>query len=217
MRELIEEAQKYILKNIHIGMRLDGLYRVDVPEISVAAMREAIINAFCHRDYHDPDYVQVAIFKDRVEIRNPGKLYGNLTIEKIRKGNVSQRRNPLIAELLRRIQMVETWGRGMRLILAEEPTVQFSEVAQLFIAAFNRPSYAESDKPIDKTPGKSLGKTPGKIVELLRGDPGLTIPELAEHVGKSESAVERAVRKLREAGHLKRVGPAKGGYWEVVK
>ncbi len=67
--ELIEEAQKYILKNIHIGMRLDGLYRVDVPEISVAAMREAIINAFCHRDYHDPDYVQVAIFKDRVEIR----------------------------------------------------------------------------------------------------------------------------------------------------
>ena len=104
--ELIEEAQKYILKNIHIGMKLDGLYRVDVPEISVAAMREAIINAFCHRDYHDPDYVQIAIFKDRVEIRNPGKLYGNLTIEKIRKGNVSQRRNPLIAELLRRIQMV---------------------------------------------------------------------------------------------------------------
>ena len=123
--ELIEEAQKYILKNIHIGMRLDGLYRVDVPEISVAAMREAIINAFCHRDYHDPDYVQVAIFKDRVEIRNPGKLYGGLTIDKIRKGNVSQRRNPLIAELMRRIQMVETWGRGMRLILAEEPTVQF--------------------------------------------------------------------------------------------
>ncbi|MEN6488918.1 MAG: RNA-binding domain-containing protein, partial [Smithella sp.] len=104
--ELIEEAQKYILKNIHIGMKLDGLYRVDVPEISVAAMREAIINAFCHRDYHDPDYVQIAIFKNRVEIRNPGTLYGGLTIETIRKGNVSQRRNPLIAELLRRIQMV---------------------------------------------------------------------------------------------------------------
>ena len=219
--ELIEEAQKYILKNIHIGMKLDGLYRVDVPEISVAAMREAIINAFCHRDYHDPDYVQVAIFKDRVEIRNPGKLYGGLTIEKIRKGNVSQRRNPLIAELLRRIQMVETWGRGMRLILAEEPTVQFSEVAQLFIAAFSRPSLCGSEKTtektIDKTLGKTPGKTPGKIVELLRGNPGLTIPELAEHVGKSESAVERAVRKLREAGQLKRVGPAKGGHWEVVK
>lgn len=69
--EPIEEAQKYILKNIHIGMRLDGLYRVDVPEISVAAMREAIINAFCHRDYRDPDYVQIAIFKTGLKFAVP--------------------------------------------------------------------------------------------------------------------------------------------------
>jgi ATP-dependent DNA helicase RecG len=110
------------------------------------------INAFCHRDYRDPDYVQVAIFKDRVEIRNPGELYGGLTIDRIRKGNVSRRRNPLIAELMRRIQMVETWGRGMRLILAEEPTVQFEEVAQLFIASFNRPSFAETNGAgVDRT------------------------------------------------------------------
>jgi ATP-dependent DNA helicase RecG len=158
--DLIEEAQKYIIKNIHIGMRLDGLYRVDVPEISVAAMREAIINAFCHRDYHDPDYVQVAIFKDRVEIRNPGKLYGGLTIEKIRKGNVSQRRNPLIAEMLRRIQMVETWGRGMRLILAEEPTAQFGELAQLLAAP---PSMRVKKMiPVKRISGKVLGKVRGK-------------------------------------------------------
>jgi len=213
--ELIEEAQKYILKNIHIGMKLDGLYRVDVPEISVAAMREAIINAFCHRNYHDPDYVQIAIFKDRVEIRNPGTLYGGLTIDKIRKGNVYQRRNPLIAELLRRIQMVETWGRGMRLILAEEPTVQFSEVAHLFIAGFGRPSFHAGEA--SNIHGGVVDKTPGKIIERLQSNPSLTIPELAEQVGKSASAVERAVRKLREAGRIKRVGPAKGGYWEVVK
>jgi len=53
--ELIEEAQKYILKNINIGMRVDGLYREDIPEISIEAMREAVINAFCHRDYRDTD------------------------------------------------------------------------------------------------------------------------------------------------------------------
>ena len=54
----------------------------------------------------------MAIFKDRVEIRNPGTLYGNLTLEDLRKGNVSQRRNPLIADLFRRIEMVEAWGGG---------------------------------------------------------------------------------------------------------
>ena len=54
-------------------------------------------------------------------------------------------------------------------------------------------------------------------MERLQSNPSLTIPELAEQVGKSASAGERAVRKLREAGRIKRVGPAKGGHWEVVK
>ncbi len=141
--ELIEEAQKYILKNIHIGMRLDGLRRVDVPEVAAEALREAIINAFCHRDYYDPDYIQMAIFKDRVEIRNPGTLYGNLTIEDLRQGNISQRRNPLIADLFRRIEMVEAWGRGMPLILKYAPDAVFRETGSLFIVSFNRSSFLE--------------------------------------------------------------------------
>ena len=136
--ELIEEAQKYILKNIHIGMRVEGLRRVNVPEIAVEALREAIINAFCHRDYYDPDYIQSAIFKDRVEIRNPGTLFGNLTIADLRKGNVPQRRNPLIADLFRRIEMVEAWGRGMPLILKYSPDVDFRKIGNLFIVSFIR-------------------------------------------------------------------------------
>lgn len=47
---LIKKAEEYILEHINIGMRLDGLFRVDVPEIAPEAFREAIINAFCHRD-----------------------------------------------------------------------------------------------------------------------------------------------------------------------
>jgi superfamily II DNA or RNA helicase len=60
------------------------------------------------------------------------------------------------------------------------------------------------------------GKTPGKIFELLATTPTLTIPELASLRGKLDSAVERAIRKLRESGRLKRIGPDKGGYWEVI-
>jgi type I restriction enzyme R subunit len=56
---------KNILKNIHIGMRLEGLRRVDVPEIDKEAFREAIINAFCHRDYYEYDSVNIAVFKDK--------------------------------------------------------------------------------------------------------------------------------------------------------
>ena len=73
----------------------------------------------------------------------------------------------------------------------------------------------------EKTLGKTLGKTPGKtqreILALLQNDANLAIPELAQALNKSESAIERAIKALRENGWLERVGPAKGGYWKVVK
>jgi len=90
---LIQRAEEYILEHINVGMRLEGFKRVDVPEIDKAASREAVINAFCHRDYYNDDSVHVAIFRDRLEIRSPGLLYGGLTIAKIRKCKSSERRN----------------------------------------------------------------------------------------------------------------------------
>jgi len=230
---LIEEAQKYILKNIHIGMRLDGLYRVDVPEISVEAIRETIINAFCHRDYYDPDYIHIAIFKDRLEIRNPGGLYGDMTIEKMLQGNVSKRRNPLIANLLRRIHMVESWGRGMPLILENAPDVKFQEIADIFIASFARPSFAAEkkvvpqngsritidsliDKTIDKTIDKDLSATEKSIINLISTTPTITQKEMAKRLNLSEIGIRYHIKKLKEKMLLKRTGGKKLGYWEII-
>jgi len=226
----IEEAQKYILKNIHIGMRLEGLRRVDVPEISVEALREAIINAFCHRDYYDPDFIQMAIFKDRVEIRNPGKLYGTLTIDDLRKGNVSQRRNPLIADLFRRIEMVEAWGRGMPLILKNEPDVLFRETGNLFIVSFNRPSFLEqsekgtiqkespaSHKTSQKTIHKELFATEKAVIDIIKQHPTITRKELAARLNLSEAGVRYNTDKLQTKGILRRVGGKKAGRWEVIE
>ena len=230
--ELIEEAQKYILKNIHIGMRLEGLRRVDVPEIAVEALREAIINAFCHRDYYDPDYIQMAIFKDRVEIRNPGTLYGNLTIEDLRKGNVSQRRNPLIADLFRRIEMVEALGRGMPLILKYAPDVVFRETGNLFIVAFNRASFLEQvgdgETASQETTQEKNGapkETPKKpkinpkevILAALKKQPSISIRELAFQCDMSVHSVQQHINKLKEMGVIRHVGPTKAGRWEMVE
>ena len=66
-------------------------------------------------------------------------------------------------------------------------------------------------------PVETPGKTPGMILGLLRSEPGLSVPELAARIGKSDRAIERAIRKLREAGRLVRVGPDKGGHWEVAR
>lgn len=230
--ELIEEAEKYILKNIHIGMRLDGLRRVDVPEISREALREAIINAFCHRDWREPDYIQIAIYKNRVEIRSPGGLFDGLTIEQMRRGNVSHRRNPLIAELFRRIHMVEAWGRGMPLILENAPQVAFREIAKLFIASFERPSAAAATTPeiaptTPETTPETVSTTPEttdwlqkntqeRLVQLLREQPQLSAPAIAAALGVGKDGVKYHLKQLKQAGQLRHVGPTKGGRWEVL-
>jgi len=230
--ELIEEAEKYILKNIHIGMRLEGMRRVDVPEIARAALREAIINAFCHRDWRHPDYIQIAIYKNRVEIRNPGGLFEGLTFEEMRRGNVSHRRNPLIADLFRRIEMVEAWGRGMPLILANAPDVEFREIARLFVASFERPSAAAVTTPeitptTPETTPETVSTTPEtaawlqkntqeRLVQLLREQPQLSAPAIAAALGIGKDGVKYHLNQLKQTGKLRRVGPNKGGRWEVL-
>ncbi|HII71355.1 TPA: ATP-dependent DNA helicase, partial [Candidatus Woesearchaeota archaeon] len=145
--DLIDKAEEYILKNIHIGMIIEGLRRVDIPEIDRKAIREAIINAFCHRNYYDHDSVHIAIFRDRLEIRSPGLLYGGLTIERIKKETVSKRRNELLAEMLHRVHYVERWGKGIKMILEREPSTEFKEYAGLFFTVFKR----KGEKTREKT------------------------------------------------------------------
>ncbi len=197
-------------------MRLEGLYRKDVPEIAIEALRETIINAFCHRDYRDPDYVPVAIYKDRVEIRNPGGLFGGITIADLRKGHVSKRRNPLIADLFRRIEMVEAWGRGMPLILKHEPDVKFREMAEIFIAAFDRPSYKsefeQEHSPAEKkkTAGEAVGKTWGEKV----GEPEGEGSPKSSPKNTGRATQERSVKSLEEWG--KQWGEKWGEKWGVA-
>jgi ATP-dependent DNA helicase RecG len=222
---LIEEAQKYILKNIHIGMRLEGLKRIDVPEINEAAIREAVVNAFCHRDYYEYDSVNVAVFKNRVEIRNKGRLYGGLTIEQIKSEMVSERRNELLAETLHEIHLIEKWGRGISLILSKEPETDFKEVGTQFIVTFKRKITEKVGEEVGERVGEKVGEiakgilteNQTKIIGLILQNPDITTKELAENVGISKRKIEENISKLKKKEVLRRIGPARGGYWEVIQ
>jgi len=214
---LIEKAEEYILEHINIGMRLEGFKRVDVPEIDKEAYREAVINAFCHRDYYNPDSVHIAIFRDRLEVRSPGLLYGGLTIAKIKEGHSSERRNELLADMLHRVHFVEKWGKGIKLILSKEPTADFEEVGRKFFTIFKR------KETTDKVSGGSTQKTPRKhpetaqkIIEEITKKPTVTRKELAEIIGTTNDSIKHHLLKLVEGKKIKRVGGDKGGHWEVV-
>jgi ATP-dependent DNA helicase RecG len=67
-----------------------------------------------------------------------------------------------------------------------------------------------------QTLGETRVETPGEILELLKDSPRATIPEVARCLGKSESAIERAIHKLKSEGRLMRSGARKNGRWVVV-
>ena len=64
--------------------------------------------------------------------------------------------------------------------------------------------------------GKTVGKTVGKILDAIRDNPKVTQSQLAKITGLTVRGVEWNMKKLQEAKVIKRVGPAKGGHWEII-
>ena len=114
----VEQAVEFVKRNTRLEYEIKGLYRKDIPEYPIEAVREAILNAVMHRDYLETGAnVQVDIFDDRLVVTNIGALIKPLTKEKL--GELSVRRNPLIADLFHRIHLVEKMGTGINRIKEE--------------------------------------------------------------------------------------------------
>ena len=113
--EQIEEATAFVLRNIRLGARIEGLVRKEAYELPVEAIREMIVNAHCHRNLADASCVQVAVYDDRLEVTSPGGLYNGLTYEEIMSGH-SKLRNKGIANIFNQMGFIEAWGTGIRRI-----------------------------------------------------------------------------------------------------
>ncbi len=118
--ELAHFAELYILNNIRRKAIIDGssMQREEVPEIPRNALREAIVNAFCHRDYTDSACVQVDIFWNAVEIFNPGCFPEGHAPDEYLAGEdtTSASRNKRIADILFRSKDIEAFGTGIQRI-----------------------------------------------------------------------------------------------------
>lgn len=117
--ELIEQAKDFVLSKIDLwtGDRSQGVQVPTAYEIPQEVVAEAIVNAICHRDYTSNASVQVMLFKDRLEIWNPGHMPPGLTLEKLRQPHHSVPANPLIAEPLYLTKYIERMGTGIRDII----------------------------------------------------------------------------------------------------
>lgn len=111
--ELIDEAEKFVKRNTRIATKIVGFEQVNVTEYPYEAIREAITNAVCHRDYFfSGASIRVMIYDDRIVVESPGKLPEGVTLKNLEGSHVL--RNEKIANWLYDIGYIEKWGTGIK-------------------------------------------------------------------------------------------------------
>ncbi len=117
---LLDAAMSFFFKHLSLSGKIEGLYREEELSIPYKALRECCINAFCHRAYHRPgSSVGIAIYDDRVEIESSGTFPPDMTLEKLLGGHSSEPPNLIIANVLYKSELLESWGRGIKLMIDE--------------------------------------------------------------------------------------------------
>ena len=121
---------------------------------------------------------------------------------------------------------IEKWASGLKRIYDEctaaDVTVEFKRVKTGFVVSFHRPKWEEGEglekggqKTVEKTREKVREKTREKILRLIKENPLITTSEIAEKAGLSPKGVEWNIGKLKKEGRIKRIGPDRGGHWEI--
>lgn len=118
--DLLDIAMSFFFKHLSLSGKIEGLYREEELSIPYKALRECCINAFCHRSYQHPgSSVSIAIYDNRVEITNSGAFPAGMPIERLLSAHDSQPQNPIIANVLYKSKVLESWGRGIGLMIDE--------------------------------------------------------------------------------------------------
>ena len=217
--EQIEQAYQFVLRNIHLGAVIKGLYRQDVYEIPPSVIRELIINASIHRSYLDHGNIQIAIYDDRLEVTSPGKLPMGQTIERMKEGR-SRIRNEALAHAFSYMNLIEHWGSGIPRMIEQleeaglrEPEFIGGEV-DLRVSVY-RGHIEVNDLESDLVDRKNGLET--KLLKLIQAVPESTHKTLGAQLGISPSTVKRLLNKLQQEGIVIREGSNRKGKWLIHK
>lgn len=218
-------AVLFLMKHLNRRSEIIGVNRKDIYELPFEALREAIANAIIHRDYSvRGTSLMVEVYDDRVEIVNPGVFPWHRRKE---FGKISVRRNERIADLFFRMDKVERAGTGIRrmkeaMTSAGLPAPKISQ-GGFYTILFRRPAEKGAENLTQEATQKIPRKYPEEltgnqlsILGLLEDDNSLTRQQLAEKLSVSPETIKKNIEKLKAKKILKRIGPDKGGHWEIV-
>lgn len=213
----VQLNHKFLIRPI----TFEGFQRLEHDLYPVTALREMLLNALVHRTYMGAT-IQIRVYDDRLSIWNEGVLPCGLSLEDLKKEHSSRPRNPLLANACFLGGYIDAWGRGTLKIInackdAGMPEPEIGEKnGGVSMVLFAHSSESHVEKGSEKGSEKSSEKSSEKILELIKVSPEISAGELASSIGISSRAVEKQIAVLKRKGQLKRIGPARGGHWEVI-
>ena len=226
---MLDEAMQFCFKHLSLSGEVKGLIREERLSVPYKALREAVVNALCHREYQTiGGSVGLAIFDNRVEVSNIGHIPDRLDASNPHEMTLSIPYNPLIAKGFYYRQLFENWGRGIRLMVDEckdaglEAPVFMSSEYQVTAIFYRRDfkddlssKLSDNDNLSNKLSDKLHDKLHDKILELIQENERVTIPELSNMLGVSVRTINSYLKKMQEMNLVIRVGARKNGYWKV--
>lgn len=216
--EVLELFQSYIKPwNSENEFEYD-LFRIPVPEFSYAAIREGLINAFCHRDYSMLGNVRVLIDDEGMSITNPGGFIEGVNINNLLIVE-PHGRNPALTDALKRIGLAEKTGRGIDRIFEGSivygrPLPDYSESTSRNVRLYLRRAKADiafaklitSEKKRDK---KGLSIYALMILSCLREYRRSSLDQIAELTKLPKNKLTVSLEQLVERGTIEAVGKGK--------
>lgn len=208
--DILLETLALVQQKMNTGAVVQGGLRRDIPDYPIVVIREAVANALQHRDYSPEGrgtHVQVNMYSDRLEITNPGGLYGATTVESLGKEGISSTRNEFLSRILTYTPfddgyIVENKGTGFMTIetslaqaLMPPPKVQNS------LTFFNL-TFEKRRKTFAELTVRSWKELDEAILAELKERSSLSIKELIAMSGLSRATVATHIRQLVQSGHI---------------
>lgn len=200
------------------------LLRIDTRDYPEVAVREALLNTLVHRDYSFRASTLISIYDDRIEFVSIGGLLPGLELDDLMMG-VSVCRNPHLANVFYRLQLIEAYGTGMKKIMGAyanalvQPKIKTTNNAfKIILPNVNfTPKAAEVHKNFEKAADLALDSNEEKVLKFLREHLMITRKETQTLLEVSQSTAGRILKAMVDSGRIKQIGGSRTTRYELRK
>lgn len=200
------------------------LLRIDTRDYPEVAVREALLNTLVHRDYSFRASTLISIYDDRIEFVSIGGLLPGLELDDLMMG-VSVCRNPHLANVFYRLQLIEAYGTGMKKIMGAyanalvQPKIKTTNNAfKIILPNVNfTPKAAEVHKDFEKAADLVLDSNEEKVLQFLREHLMITRKETQTLLEVSQSTAGRILKAMVDSGRIKQIGGSRTTRYELRK